>query len=143
MQVRVVAAASLLVVGSAGCAADVPSGKSWRVDTSAWAGSPECAENPCALDAYETRDFTRQAARADVLVEGDQVQVHCFVPTPTAVRDPQGRDAYRWYLLSVNDSLLWAPDLALTGEADLREPADEGEHLATGLRLCHSAVPGR
>jgi hypothetical protein len=58
--------------------------------------------------------------------------------------DPTGRQVYRWYLLTVDDSTLWAPDLAITSAADVRLDAEEsGEHLAAGLRVCHSGVPGR
>jgi hypothetical protein len=129
------------------CAPELPEGKSWRVDTAAWVGSPQCPEVTCALDAFRTRDFTAEAAVPGVLVDGAQVTVHCFVPTPAAHEDPSGRLAYRWYLVTVDGALLWAPDVALTSEDDLRRvPApteDPVAALAAGLRLCDSAVPGR
>lgn len=140
---RACAAAAVVLLGT-GCAAQVPEGKQWMVDTSAWAGSEQCAETPCALDAYATRDFVSEAALPDLLVDGDVVRVHCWVPTPAVQRDPVGRDAYAWFLLSVDGSLVWAPDLALTGDGDLRrDPRAAGDHLAAGVVLCHSAVPGR
>jgi hypothetical protein len=141
---RAVGVALSLSLSASGCAAGVPEGKAWQVDTAAWAGSPQCAGEPCALDAYRTRDFTRAAALPASLVDGAVVQVHCFVPTPAPMVDPLGREAYRWYLLTADDQLAWAPDLALTSDADLRrDRQDPGEHLAAGVALCHSAVPGR
>lgn len=137
-------AAAAAAALSAGCAAEVPEGKPWTIDTGPWAGSEQCDERPCALDAYATRDFSPQAALPDTLSDGDVVTVHCWVPTPAVQRDPIGRDAYSWYLLTVDDSLVWAPDLALTSAANLRlDPTLEGEHLSAGVVLCHSAVPGR
>jgi hypothetical protein len=131
--------AAAVMVGGGACAAPVPPGKSWTVDTTAWQGSPQCLGQPCALDAYRTRDFAPGQAVAGALVEGDEVQVHCFVPTPAPQQDPRGRDAYRWYLLTAERTLLWAPDLALTSQSDLR--GDSG--LAEGVGVCHSGVPGR
>jgi hypothetical protein len=131
--------AAAVLVGGGACAAPVPEGKAWTVDTSAWQGTPQCTSEPCALDAYRTRDFVPGAAVAGALQDGTQVQVHCFVPTPAPQQDPRGRDAYRWYLVTADSSLLWAPDLALTAESDLR--GDDG--LAAGLDLCHSGVPER
>jgi hypothetical protein len=128
-----------VLAGGGACAAPLPAGKAWTVDTTPWQGSPECSEQPCALDAYPTRDFTPIGAVPDALEQGAEVQVHCFVPTPAPQQDPRGRDAYRWYLVTVDDTLLWAPDLALTAQPDLR--GDEG--LAAGVPLCHSGVPGR
>lgn len=126
----------------AGCSAQPPAGKVWTVDTGAWDSSEWCDETPCALDAYATRDFTDEALVPSVLVDGEPVRVHCFVPAPAPQRDPTGRDAHRWYLVTVDDEYRWAPDVALTSEDDLRaEP--EGAELARGLRLCHSRVPGR
>lgn len=114
------------------------------MDTAAWVGSEQCATEPCTLDAYSTRDFTVDAVVPAALTGGEVVQVHCWVPTPSVQRDPAGRDAYSWYLLTVDDALVWAPDLALTSEGDLRQPpGDEGSHLSAGVVLCHSAVPGR
>jgi hypothetical protein len=133
-----------VVVLLTGCAAEVPAGKAWTVDTSAWEGSPQCVARGCALDAYETRDFVPDAVLPGVLADGASVQVHCFVPTPAPQQDPDGREAYRWYLLTVDGEQVWAPDLALTADADLRhKPSDVGTRLADGLSLCHSAVPGR
>jgi hypothetical protein len=127
-----------------GCAATLPEGKPWTVDTSAWTGTAGCTASGCALDAYATRDFAVASRLPDVLVDGQQVQAHCFVPTPSTVRDPSGRDAYRWYLITVGEALAWAPDVALTSEPDLRRGPDEpGDHLAAGLAVCHSGVPGR
>jgi hypothetical protein len=127
-----------------GCTVGLPPGKPWTVDTSAWLDSQQCRAPDCALDAYESRDFTPDAAIPGVLSSGQQVQVHCFVPTPSPQRDPSGRDAYRWYLLTADSALVWAPDLALTAEPDLRRSPDaSGDHLAAGLDLCHSSVPGR
>lgn len=129
------------------CEPPLPEGKPWTVDTSAWAGSVQCPAEPCALDAYRTRTFTPEAAVPAALVDGATVVVHCFVPTPAPQQDPNGREASRWYLLTVDDSLVWAPDLALTAEADLRAqaPADEDPAavLAAGVSLCDSQVPGR
>jgi hypothetical protein len=129
------------------CAPELPAGKAWRVDTSAWQGSPQCPEADCALDAFRTRDFTVEAAVPGVLKDGAQVTVHCFVPAPAAQQDPSGRLAQRWYLVTVDEALLWAPDVALTSEDDLRRvpaPTDDPvATLASGLRLCDSAVPGR
>lgn len=126
------------------CAVQTPTGKTWTVDTSAWLGSPQCRDGQCALDAFRTRDFTPQAAVPGALSPGQQVQVHCYVPTPAPQRDPSGRDAYRWYLLTIDEEHLWAPDLALTAESDLRrDPGEPGDHLAGGLSLCHSGVHGR
>lgn len=144
MWARVVAVVATLVLTSSGCAAGVPEGKPWRVDTAAWSGSPQCDSERCALDAYRTRDFTQAAALPGVLVDGTVVQAHCFVPTPAPMVDPLGREAYRWYLLTADDQLVWAPDISLTRDSDLRrDPEDPGEHVAAGLALCHSAVPGR
>lgn len=135
------AGAALLV---SGCSVDVPEGKPWTVDTKAWSGSPQCQATPCSLDAYRTRNFTLDAVVPAALTDGDQVQVHCWVPTPAVQRDPRGRDAHTWYLLTVDGELLWAPDLSLTSDDDLRrEPADPGDHLGADVVLCHSAVPGR
>jgi hypothetical protein len=136
---------ALAVVGLlAGCAAGVPAGKPWTVDTSAWQGSADCRGPGCALDAYATRDFVPDAVLPGVLVDAAQVQVHCFVPTPAPQQDPGGREAYRWYLVTVDDQLVWAPDLALTSDGDVRrDPTRDDGHLAAGLALCHSAVPGR
>lgn len=132
-----------VVLPVAGCAAAVPEGKQWVVDTSAWQGSPQCDERPCALDAYPARDLDDETAVRGALVDGVTVRVHCFVPTPAPQQDPRGREAYRWYLVGVGDALVWAPDLALTGDPDLRQdPAAQG-HLATGVELCHSGVPNR
>lgn len=132
------------MVAAPGCAAQLPEGKPWTVDTSSWTGAPGCTATRCSVDAYATRDFTVESLLPGVLAEGQQVQAHCFVPMPSTVRDPSGRDAYRWYLLTVDESLAWAPDVALTAEADLRrDPAEPGDHLAAGLALCHSGVPGR
>ena len=128
---------------AAACAVGVPDGKPWVIDTATWAGAGDCAGD-CALDAYATRDFAPDAVVPEVLRDGDAVQVHCFVPTPATHRDPSGREAYRWYLVTVEDDLLWAPDIALTSQVDLRlEPDAPGEHLAAGIDLCHSGVPGR
>jgi hypothetical protein len=128
-----------VLVGTGACAAPVPQGKAWTVDTTAWQGSPQCATEPCTLDAYLTRDFMPGLAVPGALQDGTEVQVHCFVPTPAPQQDPRGREAYRWYLVTADDALLWAPDLALTSQSDLR--GDAGP--AAGLDLCHSAVPGR
>ena len=136
----------LTALGTAvtGCAAGLPEGKAWTIDTSAWAGTAGCAEPGCSLDAYATRDFAVASLLPDVLVDGETAQVHCFVPMPSTVRDPSGRDAYRWYLITVEESLVWAPDVALTAQADVRrDPDDAGVHLAAGLAVCHSGVPGR
>jgi len=58
--------------------------------------------------------------------------------------DPTGRQVHRWYLLTVDGRLLWAPDLALTSGDDIRlDEKTAGEHLAARLRVCHSGVPGR
>lgn len=133
-----------IALTSTGCAAPVPEGKTWQIDAAAWDGSPQCDSEPCALDAYRTRDFTATAVLPDALVDGAAVQVHCFVPTPAPVADPLGRQAYRWYLLTVDDRLVWAPDLSLTSDGDLRrDRQDPGDHLAAGVDLCHSGVPGR
>ncbi len=135
---------ALLAGVGAGCSAEVPTGKPWTVDAAAWHGSTECDGPGCSIDAYSSRDFTVEAAVAGALVDGAVVQVHCFVPTPSPQRDPAGRDAYRWYLLTVDGSYLWAPDLALTSADDLRTVAQpEGDLLVDGLRTCHSAVPER
>ena len=73
-------------------------------------------------------------AVTSVVETGDQVQVHCWVPTPAVQRDPRGRDAHTWYLLTVDGELLWAPDLSLTSDDDLRRgPDDPGEHLGAGV----------
>jgi hypothetical protein len=128
-----------VLVGAVACAAPVPQGKAWTADTAAWQGSPQCAQRPCALDAYLSRDFTPDQAVSRALVDGAQVQVHCYVPTPAPQQDPRGRDAHRWYLMTADGALLWAPDLALTSAPDLR--GDSG--LAAGVGLCHSGVPGR
>lgn len=137
-------AAAALAILSTGCAAEVPDGKPWTVDTSAWAGSEQCLDSPCTLDAYETRDFSAEVALPGTLTDGDVVTVHCWVPTPSVQRDPLGRDAYAWYLLTVDGALVWAPDLALTSADDLRlDPNEPGDHLAAQVQLCHSAVPGR
>jgi len=128
----------------AGCAAEVPEGKAFTIDTSAWAGSEQCSTAPCALDAYRVREFDTGQAVPGALVDGADAQVHCFAPAPAPMADPTGRQVYRWYLLTVDDSTLWAPDLAITSAADVRLDAEEsGEHLAAGLRVCHSGVPGR
>ncbi len=133
----------------AACQPTLPAGKPWTVDTSAWAGSDQCSEQVCALDAFRTRDFTVQGTVPDALVDGAVVQVHCYVPTPAPQRDPGGRTAHRWYLVTVDSSLLWAPDLVLTSQAqgDLRREAtatdDPAATLAGGVRLCDSTVPGR
>lgn len=128
----------------AGCSAEVPEGKPWTVDTAAWHGSALCDGPGCSLDAYETRDLAVGAAVPAALTDGAVVQVHCFVPTPSPQRDPAGRDAYRWFLLTVDGRYLWAPDLALTSADDLRlPPGSDEEHLAQRLDTCHSAVPGR
>ncbi len=128
----------------AGCTAQLPEGKPWTVDTSAWTGTGECTETSCFLDAYATRDFAVETLLPGVLAEGQQVQVHCFVPMPSTVRDPSGREAYRWYLVTVDAATVWAPDVSLTAEADpRREPDEPGDHLSAGLAVCHSGVPGR
>jgi hypothetical protein len=141
--IAAVSVAGLAGVG-ASCSAEVPTGKPWTVDTAAWHGSTLCDGPGCSIDAYKSRDFTVEATVASALVDGAVVQVHCFVPTPSPQRDPAGRDAYRWYLLTVDGTYLWAPDLALTSADDLRtKPDPEGEQLVDGLRTCHSAVPER
>jgi hypothetical protein len=138
------AAALVLGVTAAGCTAGVPEGKAWTVDTSAWVGSDSCPAAGCALAAYASRDFTVDARLPDLVRDGDTVAVHCFVPPPAPQRDPSGRDVHRWYLVTVGDALVWAPDVLLTGQDDLRlEPSAPGDHLASGLDVCHSAVPGR
>ena len=138
------ACTAAFVVLGAGCSAEVPAGKAWTVDAAAWHGSAACDGPGCGLDAYRTRDFAADAAVPEALTDGARVQVHCFVPTPSPQRDPAGRDAYRWYLLTVDGRYLWAPDLALTSADDLRlDPGAETGHLAAGLDTCHSAVPGR
>lgn len=138
------ALAALGLTAMTGCSAQLPEGKPWTVDTSAWTGAPGCTASACALDAYATRDFAVASLLPDVLVEGRQVQAHCFVPMPSTVRDPSGRDGYRWYLITVDTRTVWAPDIALTAEADVRRDPDEpGDHLAAGLAVCHSGVPGR
>lgn len=135
---------ALAALLASACSVGVPEGKPWTVDTTAWLGSEQCEATPCVLDAYRTRDFTPEAVVPAALTDGDEVQVHCWVPTPAVHRDPRGRDAYTWYLLTVDGELLWAPDLALTSDDDLRlEPDDAGDHLGAGVDLCHSAVPGR
>lgn len=138
---------ALLAAVLSGCASAVPTGKAWTVDTQPWVGSIDCPADDCALPAYASRDFSLDATVPLMLRTGDTVQVHCFVPTPAPQRDPSGRDAHRWYLLSVDDDLLWAPDVTLTAEDDLRASptSNDGptESLAAGLELCHSAVPGR
>jgi hypothetical protein len=141
--------AGLTCIG-AGCSADVPVGKQWTVDAAAWHGSDECAGPGCSLDAYSSRDFTLEATVRGALTDGAVVQVHCFVPTPAPQRDPVGRDAHRWYLLTVDSTLVWAPDVALTSAENLRvKPVDlddtaaVDQHLVAGLGTCHSAVPGR
>jgi len=135
--------AGLAVLG-AGCSAEVPAGKQWTVDAASWHGSAQCDGPGCSLDAYRTRDFATGAAVAAALTDDAVVQVHCFVPTPSPQRDPAGREAYRWYLLTVDGRYLWAPDLALTSADDLRlDPEAATDHLAKGLDTCHSAVPGR
>lgn len=139
----------LLALGSAGLAAcepPLPEGKPWTVDTSAWAESAQCSSSPCALDAYRTRTFSTEAVVPAALVDGATVVVRCYVPTPSPQQDPSGRDAARWYLLSLADSLVWAPDLALTAEdlgADVASDADPTSVLAAGVDLCDSQVPGR
>jgi hypothetical protein len=134
-------------VGLAGCDPGLPEGKSWTVDGSAWVGSPQCPQRPCALDGYRTRDFATDVAVPGALVDGASVVVRCFVPTPAPQQDPTGRQASRWYLISVDDVLLWAPDLALTSEPDLRAvpaaDADPAAVLAAAVSLCDSQVPGR
>lgn len=134
----------MCALGATGCAAELPEGTTVTIDTSAWSDSPACSDQPCTLDAYATRDFTSDAVVPAALVDGTTVRVHCFVPTPAPVSDPRGREAYRWYLLTVGSMLLWAPDIALTSDEDVRRSPDEpGDHLAAGLQLCHSGVPGR
>jgi hypothetical protein len=128
----------------AGCSVGVPEGKPWTVDTAAWAGSQHCSTEPCSLDAYRTRDFTTEALVPAALTDGEQVQVHCWVPPPATQRGPSGRDSFTWYLVTADDTLLWAPDLALTSDVELRrDPTDEGSFLSSQVVLCHSAVPGR
>lgn len=135
------------VVGTsvlAGCAAGLPEGKPWTVDASAWFGSQECSAAGCRLSAYATRTFSTGKRVPDALQDGATVQVHCFVPTPAPQRDPSGRDVHRWYLVTADGAPVWAPDVLLTSANDLRLDAEApGTHLASGLRVCHSSVPGR
>jgi hypothetical protein len=148
--VRFAVTLALLVIGSTGltgCEPHLPEGKPWTVDTSAWAGSAQCTTAPCTLDAYRTRTFSTEALVPGALADAATVVVRCYVPTPSPQRDPIGRDAARWYLLSVDDALVWAPDLALSAEDDLgADPpadADPATVLAAGVALCDSQVPGR
>jgi hypothetical protein len=137
-------ASAICTLALSGCTVGVPEGKRFTIDTAAWAGSAQCSTTPCALDAYEARTFETREAVPGALVDGVDVQVHCFAPTPAPMADPTGREVYRWYLLTVDDRLLWAPDLVLTSDANLRlDELDPGEHLAAELDVCHSGVPGR
>lgn len=139
--VRSAGAAGVLLIG---CGVGLPEGKPWTVDATAWERSGACPDAPCRLDGYRSRDFTPDAALPAAVSHGDDVTVHCFAPPPSPQRDPSGRDVVRWYLVTTRDQTLWAPDVVLTSEADLRRSPDEaGDHLAAGLRACHSAVPGR
>jgi hypothetical protein len=148
--VRAALALVPLAIGAAGltgCEPPLPEGKPWTVDTSAWADSAQCSTTPCALDAYRTRTFTPEEVVPGALVDGATVVVRCFVPTPSPQQDPSGRNATRWYLLSVDEAVLWAPDLALSAEddlgADVASDADPAAVLAAGVDLCNSQVPGR
>lgn len=147
MPTRAVAMLAVAVAGAGvlvGCTAALPEGKPWTVDASAWFGSDECAAAGCRLPAYATRTFSTEERVPDALEDGGTVQVHCFVPPPAPQRDPQGRDVHRWFLVTADGALVWAPDVLLTSANDLRlDPKAAGTHLASGLRVCHSAVPGR
>ena len=147
MPTRAIAILAAAVVGAgtlAGCSAELPEGKEWTVDASAWFGTEECPAAGCPVSAYASRSFTVAMRVPDALQDGATVQVHCYVPPPAPQRDPQGRDVHRWYLVTADGALVWTPDVLLTSANDLRlDPGAPGTHLASGLRVCHSAVPGR
>lgn len=147
MPTRAATLLAALAVGAAGvsgCSAQLPDGKPWTVDASAWFGSEECPAAGCRLSAYASRTFSVAERVPDALQDGETVQVHCFVPPPAPQRDPSGRDVHRWYLVTAEGTLVWAPDVLLTSADDLRvDPQAPGTHLVSGLAVCHSSVPGR